>query len=263
MVSGIDSRPPEVAGSFYPEDKKDLSYLLKKFFDGAKEIHSDKQIKALIVPHAGYIYSGETAAWGFAQLPKQVDRQHFVLIGPSHHYPFTGLVSSSSNFWSTPLGKLRHIIPSQIDEQIIINSQPHMPEHCLEVELPFLQFIYGDKISISCFLTGTQVKMENAADFFLRNYPSSIFIISSDLSHYLPQNQAQEKDKKTIETILKLDRNYFLTEENTACGAIGILILLSMAQKRNWQRKLIYYATSAAASKDESAVVGYASIGFY
>lgn len=269
MVSGVDVRQSKVAGSFYPEDKEELHSLLKNFFGDTYRISPDKKIQALIVPHAGYIYSGQTAAWGFKQLPKQVNRQHFVMIGPSHYYSYNGIAGSSRNFWETPLAKIKHVLPKNINNQIFLDDNPHLSEHCLEVQLPFLQFLYPDNMginqhfSISCLLTGSLVDINSAADFFLKNYSFSIFIISSDLSHYLPENKAREKDKKTIEAILNLNSDYFLTEENTACGMTGILILIAMVRKRKWKGECIHYATSATVLGDESAVVGYASVGFH
>jgi hypothetical protein len=265
MVSGTDIRPSAVSGSFYPEDKKELSSQLKSFLKNTKEKHPNSNIKALIVPHAGYIYSGQTAAWGYRQLPQNTRNGHFALIGPSHQYPFKGLVGSPSDFWQTPLGILKQIPAKDKNKHLVLDSKPHVSEHCLEVQLPFLQYLYPDQIgvSISCFLTGFNVDQKESAFYFLKYYPSAIFIISSDLSHYLPENIAREKDKKTIEAIVNYDSKYFFSEENAACGTGGILILMDMAKKESWKSELIYYDTSATAYGDKNAVVGYAAIGFY
>lgn len=262
MASGIDIRQPAVDGSFYPDSKEGLLSNLNEYFKKAKSIIEDKKIKALIVPHAGYLYSGQTAAWGYKQLPTNIDNLHFVLIGPSHHYLFTGIASSAANLWQTPLGSIKHISIKKETDQIFINENPHIPEHSLEVQLPFLQHIYAN-FSISCFLTGDLSNYDKISNYFLENYSSSIFIISSDLSHYLPEPLAQTKDKRTLKAILEGETDYFLSEENTACGQGAILILMSMAKKENWESRLIYYDTSATASGDEGAVVGYAAIGFY
>ncbi|MDH7476018.1 MAG: AmmeMemoRadiSam system protein B [Microgenomates group bacterium] len=255
-------RQPAVAGAFYPRSKNDLVLMLEKFFQSAKNIQKSK-IKAIIVPHAGYIYSGQTAAWGYYQLSSShLENPHFVLIGPSHYFLFDGLVCSSFKYWLTPLGKIRHQPWSKADDNIFIDNQPHLNEHSLEVQLPFLQYLYR-RLSISGFLTSQQIKFEETARQLLKNYPSSIYIISSDLSHYLPEVQAREKDKNTIEAILKLDLDYFRYEDNSACGANGIGLLLSMARIKGWLRKLVYYDTSFTASGDRNQVVGYCSIVFY
>lgn len=260
MASGDKIRRPVVADSFYPDNPWKLKSLLENYFSNTKRVINEK-IKALIIPHAGYIYSGQTAAWGYNQLPK-TGKKHFVLIGPSHFYPFSGLKSAKSNLWETPLGKVKQIPVEKEDMQIFLDETPHLPEHSLEVQLPFLQYLFED-FSISCFLTGDQIESEKVAQYFLNNFSSSVFIISSDLSHFLPEQQAKIKDQKTIEKVLKLDKNYFLEEENVACGEKGILILTAMAKKKNWKGRLLYYDTSATTSGDKSSVVGYSSIGFY
>lgn len=261
MESGNDIRLPTVAGTFYTDDKKELIKQLDEFFGYTKRVITNKKIKALIVPHAGYIYSGLTASWGYKQLPQKNDNNHFVLIGPSHHYRFEDLVASQNKSWQTPLGKVQHNLPKD-DKVISIGNLPHSTEHSLEVQLPFLQYLYKD-FSITSFLTGFPVNFESAADYLTKNYSNPIYIISSDLSHYLPYETAREADKKTIGAILKSDINYLLGNENIACGIMSINIILSVAQKKGWKSKLVYYDTSATESKDTSAVVGYASICFY
>ncbi len=264
MESGIKIRTPAVSGSFYPDNKKGLTSLLENYFISARKINFPGKIKALIVPHAGYIYSGQTAAWGYKQLSTTFQNPHFVLIGPSHHYFFNGLAASSANLWQTPLGGIKQSHPDgkKATGLVSINDNIHTPEHSIEVQLPFLQYLYQN-FSISCLLTGNNIDFEKTANYLLRYYSSSIFIFSSDLSHYLQEEIAKIKDEKTIEAILKLADGYFLSEENTACGMMGILILISIARKEKWKGELIYYETSAKTSGDKTAVVGYATIGFY
>jgi AmmeMemoRadiSam system protein B len=256
MASGI--RPSAVAGAFYPQDRYTLHQTLANLMRSPRNIIPEgKSVKALIVPHAGIIYSGQTAAFGFSQLSKTIPRPHFVLIGPSHEYRFNGLAGSSANFWQTPLGLVTHLPASPV------NNIPHDSEHCLEVQLPFLQFIYQTRLSISCYLTGRITDFAKTADWLTTHYPDSIFIISSDLSHYLRLNDAQVRDQKTIEAILNSDPEYFSNNDNVACGSNGILLIDEMRKHFKWQPKLIHYDTSAPASGDPSAVVGYASIAFY
>jgi hypothetical protein len=248
MASGI--RPPAVAGSFYPASPEKLKSQLADFFSTAKKlIPANKILKALIVPHAGYVYSGQTAAWGYAQLPKTLDKPHFVLLGPSHHAGFDGLAASSHLQWQTPLGLVNQI-PAQP-----VNDSAHLPEHCLEVQLPFLQYLYPD-FSITCLLT-------NWLPQFTINLSQSILIVSSDLSHYLPGPEAKKQDRQTIDAILNLDLKYFSLSDNLACGSGPIVLLIGLARRHNWQARLINYSTSADASGDTSAVVGYAAIAFY
>lgn len=260
MVFGI--RQPKVAGSFYPDNKEDLILMLKKLFEPTRKLIKNQRTKALIVPHAGYIYSGQTAAWGYAQLGRQIKTPKFVLIGPSHGFLFDGLACSDSGFWLTHLGKVKHLPLLKDAKDFIRDDRPHLEEHSLEVQLPFLQYLYQN-FSLSCFLTSGKVRLEKVARYFLQNYPRAIFITSSDLSHFLTEGEARKKDRKTIEAILRLDFNYFYRGENLACGALGITILMTMAKITGWQRKLVYYDTSFTASRKKDRVVSYASIAFY
>lgn len=251
------------AGRFYPDSKLELGNMLQGLFSGVAYVPEvanmrKTKLRALIVPHAGYIYSGEVAAKGFNFLVVK-ENQHYVVIGPSHYFPFDGFVSSSSKIWETPLGNVK-----QIPAEFPLDDNVHEPEHSIEVELPFLQYVYGKKaFSVTCLLIGMSIDSAATSDKLLKNYPTSTYIISSDLSHYLTEAEAKSKDKKTIEALLNLDAGYFYKEENHACGAKGIVVLIEMAKKQKWEGSLISYDTSATASGDNKQVVGYASIGFY
>lgn len=254
MESGI--RASSAAGTFYPEKKRELLTFFNEVFS-RHSIKKQSNIRALIVPHAGYIYSGYIAAKGFSMLPV-ADNQHFVIIGPSHYVPFEGLVGSGKDRWKTPLG-----IVKQERADVPVSEEVHNPEHSIEVEIPFLQYLYGNQdFSITTLTTGASLDEKTSAEQLLAAYPDSIFIISSDLSHYLPEDAARKKDARTIEAVLQLDNQYFEKEENGACGAVGIGIVLEMAKKKNWKGNLIAYDTSASVFGDTTRVVGYASIGF-
>lgn len=257
MGNGV--RQPAVAGSFYPGTKEELARMLREFFQKTKKVFpSPEKIKALVTPHAGYIYSGQTAAWGYRQLPETISA---VLIGPAHFVPFAGLAVDGHRVWQTPLGKVNHKAISDESLGVIVDDQPHQPEHSLEVQLPFLQFLKVK--TINSYLTGQTVDHKQAAEFFLKKFAHELLIFSSDLSHYLPDEEAREKDKKTIEAIIKKDSRYLISEENAACGRDGLLILIELAKKNHWQGKLVYYDTSVTAAGDRSAVVGYSSVIFY
>jgi len=246
MASG--SRYPAVAGSFYPATRGKSIKLLKKFFNNTKKVVSGK-VRALIVPHAGLVYSGQTAAWGYKQISGS-QQKHFVLLGPSHHEFFSGLAGSSLASWLTPLGA----VPQKSLRQFPLNDSAHESEHCLEVQLLFLQSEFKD-FKISCLLTGTETKLFLPKD--------SVLIVSSDLSHYLPQNLAQDYDQETIQAVLTGNRQFLLENEDCACGRIGILMLMQLAKANHWQAKLVCYDTSATASGDSGRVVGYSAIVFY
>lgn len=262
MESGI--RPPAVCGTFYPAEKNELAAVVSLFFANTRRIVKNKHIKALIVPHAGFIYSGQTASWGYRQLPQRRIGQHFILLGPSHYEYFSGVAADASEFWETPLGQIkRRSVNGKSFVSMTINPSAHALEHSLEVQFPFLQYLYKNEFSFTALLTGGNVNTHDVAACLLRHAKHSIFIISSDLSHYLSEKEAREKDKKTIEAILQLDPDYFDREENVACGQEAIKILIEMARVQKWQRQLVYYDTSATASGDKNRVVGYAAIAFY
>jgi len=260
MEFGLKTRQPAVAGSFYPADPRELTSQLDSFFQKTKKIVLYQQIKALIVPHAGYLYSGQTAAWGYRQLPQNLKNPHFVLIGPSHYFPLHGVTSSAASAWKTPLGTVPHI-PASVKKTVFLNEDVHLPEHSLEVQLPFLQHLFPH-FSLTCLLTGEQHDSQKLADYFLTQYPSARFIVSSDLSHYLSRQEAERQDQRTIEAILACD-NYFIEhQEDCACGRWGIATICAMARAENWERRLIFSDTSATASGDTQRVVGYAAIAF-
>jgi len=264
MESGI--RPPAVSGSFYPAEKNELATVLSSLFAGTRVMLKNKHIKALVVPHAGFIYSGQTASWGYRQLPQPRAHQHFILLGPSHYEYFLGVAADAAEFWETPLGQIRQrSVSGKPLRSAVIAPSVHALEHSLEVQLPFLQYLYQNHFSFTALLTGGNLNTHDVAHDLAAHHTSSLFVISSDLSHYLHEKDAREKDKKTIEAILHLDPDYFDREENVACGQEAIKILIEMARVQKWQRQCIHYDTSASAfaSGDKNRVVGYAAIAFY
>lgn len=264
-------REPAVAGQFYPGQPSVLSSQIEDFLSHTRLRDQTLKLKALLVPHAGLIYSGQTAAWGYRQLDSFLGQTgsnsiHYVLLGPSHHVAFSNLAADNHRRWRTPLGLVTQKPSSSQPDLIQINNPSHQPEHCLEVQLPFLQTVHQKHkktYTITCFLTGHSVDTFAVTKYLLTNYPNSIFIISSDLSHYLPLEFAHHIDTQTQQAITQLDTSYFKHQANTACGSQAIAILLNMAQTQEWQPKIIHYDTSATASGDTHQVVGYLSALFY
>lgn len=262
MGNNIKIRRSAVAGSFYNNNDIALKKELFGYLRNTKIINDQIKPRALIVPHAGYMYSGQTAMWGYKQLQQKIKNQHFVIIGPSHNFSFEGLACSTADFWDSPLGRIRHIPMHDEFEPIFKNENFHIPEHSVEVQIPFLQFLYKD-FTMTCFLTGSEFDYKKCAMVISKAYPTSFYIFSSDLSHYLPKKNATAKDKKTIEAILEGEEDYFLSDDNTACGKWGILILLEMVKMNNWQGSLISYENSGSVSNEKDSVVGYAAIEFH
>ena len=245
-------RKPIYAGSFYPAEKKVLLDLISEYFSQVRVKKFEGELKAVIVPHAGFIYSGQTAAFAFKLLevakPKRV-----VLFGPSHHDYFEGVFGFSGE-WLSPLGRTK-IASSGLD--VIKNDS----EHSLEVELPFLQcvlksfdfvpLIYGDISSES---------LANVVDEFESN--GTVFVASSDLSHFLSYDNATRVDSVTISKILSLDFNNF-NAVGDACGKIGVGALILLAKKFSWKPILLNYRNSGDSVGDKQSVVGYCAIAFF
>ncbi|NPA38426.1 MAG: AmmeMemoRadiSam system protein B [Candidatus Nanohaloarchaeota archaeon] len=252
-------RDPAVAGMFYPKRKEELIALLEELHNHAeKYVKKYKElIKAVIAPHAGYIYSGIVASATYQTLKaNSAIKNHYTLIGPSHYFGFYDVAGSTYEMWRTPLG----LVPVQnlLDLPPFDNAFAH--EHSLEVQLPFLQY-YFNEFSIFPVLTGKITNIKNIADKFNSIIANTTFIVSSDLSHYYPYDTAVQIDENTINHILNLDLEGFEKEGN-ACGKEGIKIILKLAIENNWEPDLILYQNSGDTSGSKENVVGYAGIVF-
>lgn len=253
-------RQPAVAELFYPQSASQLKKEVEKFLSAAamiKNIDPDK-IKALIVPHAGYIYSGPSAASAYKYLREMKTKpQKIILIGPSHQIPISEFVFTNLTHWLTPFGKVELIKPPR---GCPINNLAFQYEHSLEVQLPFLQVILPS-FKILPVLINNITSSEKLAQFIFSIFDSkTIIIISSDLSHYYPLELARKIDNKTHRAILQLNIANLKTIE--ACGQAGILTLALIAQKMNWQPHLAQYQTSYNETGDSSNVVGYGAYLF-
>jgi hypothetical protein len=250
-------RKPSVAGMFYPEDNKELREIVNDFLKNVPKTDV-KKLRGLIVPHAGYSYSGRTAAYGYKILEGMKDVR-VVLLGPSHVYPFTGASLSDYDYWETPLGNVE---VEKIKSDFLLNvSGYHDQEHSIEVQLPFLQRTLENfkiiPIVIGC--ADPEKLADSLMEFIDKN---TIIIASSDLSHYYPYDKAKKIDENANIYIPKLDiKNVY--EKVEACGKIPILTLMHIAKLKNWKAKKIYYENSGDTSGDKSRVVGYGCYAFY
>jgi hypothetical protein len=279
-------RKPVAAGSFYSADKKILSQQIKSFLEQAGDEEINGNLQMLILPHAGYDYSGQTAAYGFEQLVGQ-NFKTIILIGPSHQDWFFGAALTNQDYWQTPLGEMnidKDLAKKLIQENknIFIREQAHQNEHCLEVMLPFLQKVLKDfSVSGGKILP---IIVSQTDDKFLTDLAQALqkhlteedlVIISSDLSHYPSYNDAQKADKNTINGILSGSVEIFekSIQENMqqnlpnldtcACGEAPIKVGLLLAKTMGWDKiELLNYTNSGNVSGDRSRVVGYASIVF-
>ena len=257
-----DIRPPAFAGSFYPEDPEELQKEISKYLKQASTKKTSGTTKALIVPHAGYEYSGPVAACGYKLLQKS-KFEEVILIGPSHRMRFQNCGLNNFQSWKTPLGFV-HL--SKVNDQLATEAsfsllnETHTFEHSIEVQLPFLQSILKD-FKILPIATGNIVNHRQIA-LTLKKYikQNTLLIVSSDLSHYLPYKEANDVDNETIDQILNLDSTI---DPNQACGAEGINILIELAKLLKWKVKLIDYRNSGDTEGSKKEVVGYSAIEFY
>lgn len=255
----MTTRSPAVAGRFY---EKSAPLLQKQLDDWVSPPATHRNlIRALIVPHAGYIYSGEVAAKAYCQLQPQAETiKKVILIGPSHRYAFHGCAVPNSRYFSTPLGSVLIDIQSidnliEIDD-IKVSDQVHAQEHCLEVQLPFLQTCLH-QFTLLPLLT-SDISATQVAKIIgkLWQQEDTLLVISSDLSHFHPYADAQCIDQNTCSTIERFEPS--LTAEQ-ACGSTGINALLLLAKKRRYQLTRMELKNSGDTAGDKERVVGYVS----
>ena len=262
-------RKPVWAGRFYPANPAVLRQTIEDLTDLAKQTHVNipphKSLKALILPHAGYIYSGVTAAHASLVLkPKRYEK--VILLGPDHRVGFRNGAISSADSYETPLGRVGlHRDVAILREQTglfepIPSSQDS--EHSLEVILPFLQ-TYLNQFELVPIVIGQggTLRITDALNSLIDE--ETLLVISSDLSHFLPYHEAVVKDMETIRMILNFEADLLTSRENCACGKIPLSIVLELARTHGWEPVLLHYSNSGDTAGDRSRVVGYAAIAFY
>ena len=266
-----DIRKAVYAGSFYPDTPEELTAIIKQLVSQVKPIHVDRlphsSLKALIIPHAGYIYSGWTASH-ISLVLRENQFRRVIVMGPDHRIGFQGGAISDVSAYETPLGR----IPMNEDavrlrrKKNLFRAIPDSDrfEHSVEVVLPYLQY-FLKKFEIIPVVLGQGMdlaeKVTAAFDPLLDQ--TTLFVASSDLSHYLPYQEAVARDRETIEMILNLKAAELKKRENAACGKIPILVVINMARQYNWHPVLLHYSNSGDTAGDRSKVVGYTVIAFY
>jgi len=257
-------RPAAVAGLFYPGRPDELRDTVSEYLAQAPATGGAPP-KALIVPHAGYIYSGGIAAAAYSQLAHRHSQiRRVVLIGPSHRVYLEGMAVPVAEAFQTPLGvvPIDRELKSRVLElsQVIEADAPHANEHCLEVQLPFLQTVLDD-------FTLLPVALGSASPAAVANLLAEVWggdetlvLVSSDLSHYLPYDDARKLDAVTIDAILSYDTH--LTGEQ-ACGCIGINGLSHLARERGLSIEEIARCNSGDTAGDRYRVVGYGAFGLH
>jgi AmmeMemoRadiSam system protein B len=251
-------RTPAVAGQFYPESSGELSATVATLLKEAQGWDTIAP-KALIVPHAGYVYSGPVAATAYARLQPYRDQyQRVILMGPCHRTPVHGLALSSADAYRTPMGDVpldKTAIASLDCPGVQIFNESHQNEHSLEVHLPFLQVLLGDFSVVPVVVGDAQPEQVSQVLDALWGGPETLIVISSDLSHYLKYDEARAIDAVTCRAIEDLDAGQI--NHDMACGATPVAGLLIAAKRRGMKVTTLDLRNSADTTGDEGLVVGY------
>ncbi|MEM3364229.1 MAG: AmmeMemoRadiSam system protein B [Candidatus Micrarchaeia archaeon] len=254
-------RSPAVAGTFYPADGQELLRMIEGFLKNAKSPPVRGKLRGLIVPHAGYIYSGIVAAAGYKILKEHKDEyDDIILIGPSHYMTFYGAASVVSDVWETPLGQV--VMQPMAGKQIVPLREPHIPEHSLEVQVPFLQVCAPNAKIFPLLMGGSITPEEMANDIYNRLTDRTLVIASSDLSHYHPYAEAVRIDSIANSAIPSLDIQR-VKRDVEACGKSAILSVMYLAQHFHWKGVVLDYRNSGDTAGDKDSVVGYGCYGFF
>lgn len=258
-------RAPAVAGTFYPADAGRLRAAVEGYLQ-ANEARAAPMPKAVIAPHAGYVYSGPVAGNSFAVLGEDTGQiRRAVVIGPAHFVPFRGIAVPQSGAFRTPLGEVpldgAAIATVRDLPQVRLADVPHQPEHALEVELPFLQAVLAD-FALVPLLVG-EATAEEVAQVLERLWggPDTLLVISSDLSHYEPYERARDHDAATAAAIERLDGASLGPRD--ACGWLPIAGLLIAAGRRGMQALRLDLRSSGDTAGPRDQVVGYGAWAFH
>jgi hypothetical protein len=260
-------RHPAVAGTFYPRDASELAADVRRYLERVAPAPGTDAVapKALIVPHAGYAYSASVAAAAYARSAGARDTvRRVVLLGPAHYVPIRGLAASSASSFATPLGEVpvdRRAIGSLRDlPQVTVRDDAHGPEHCLEVQLPFLQVILHDFLLVPLVVGDATYDEVREVIERLWGGRETLIVISSDLSHYYPYERARQLDAATAAAIVALDADAIGEEQ--ACGRIPVGGLLLAARQRGLHAVAADLRNSGDTAGPRGEVVGYGSFLF-
>lgn len=248
-------RPPAVAGLFYPSDPGELRMLVESYLSPS----DGPAPKAIVVPHAGFVYSGPIAGTAYSRLSNAIER--VVLLGPAHRVWVDGVAASTAEVFATPLGEVPVDVAARdalVAAGLASWSDPaHAPEHSLEVQLPFLQVVL-DGVPVLPLLVG-DASPSQVADVLEAVWggPETLVVVSTDLSHYHDHVTAQELDRATAGAILAREETRIGPHD--ACGAAPLRGLLVAARRHDLDVALLDLRTSADTAGDPDRVVGYGS----
>jgi MEMO1 family protein len=271
--TGLAVRPPAVAGTFYDADPRRLAGTVDRLLDqaGAGAGHRrGGRPAALVAPHAGLDYSGPVAATAYAQLrPHAVPAARVVLLGPSHFAPVPGMAVPAAAGFATPLGVARVDVTACLElaasfTGVAVTDGPHAEEHALEVQLPFLQRMFGAELTVVPIVVGGAAPDEVAdvlealglpAKDGAPDGPDTVLVVSTDLSHYLDAATAARRDRATAEAVVRREPDDIGSRD--ACGAVPLRGLLTWANRNDLEVGLLDLRTSADTAGGPARVVGY------
>ena len=256
-------RPPAVAGSFYPHDPVQLEGAVRRHLFDAEAVDVEFPVRILIVPHAGYVYSGPVAATGYRLLEQFDDLERIVLLGPSHYVWFPGLALPGATMLETPLGMV--VVDMELAGEMSVGSlvsdvpAAHEREHSLEVQLPFLQVV-APGIPVVPLLTGDVDPVDVAHVVMPYLDEHTLLLVSSDLSHYHDAETAQRLDGDTAAAIARLDEHAVTRE--SACGHTGVQAALHVARRNGYRCEVLDLRNSSDTAGSPDRVVGYGTFAF-
>ncbi len=263
------TRKPVWGDKFYPADPHELAATIAKLTNQARQtvlqLPAHKTLRALIMPHAGYIYSGLTAAHA-SHVLKSDQYARVVLMGPDHRVGFNNGAISDVAAYETPLGTIKlhpdAVRLRQRSDLFKADNDSDNIEHSLEVILPFLQYYLKSFELVPVVLgPGNATKLAQAIAPLLN--PETLLVVSSDLSHYLPYAKAVARDQETIQIILNLQTEQLRVRKDCACGKTPLLVLMHLAREWDWEPVLLHYANSGDTAGSKDRVVGYTAIAFF
>lgn len=259
-------RQPAVAGAFYPYDANELRQMVRTYLAESKvqpDLQNQGRLRALIAPHAGFIYSGPVAGTCYRQLDSIDKNKHWkiLLLGPAHRYPVRGVSVCAYDEMITPLGTVKiSPVAKAMAAKLGFIPAADAQEHSLEVQLPFLQEQLPDfeLIPIVC----GAAPPDQLAGFLLPYLDAdTLVVISTDLSHYFPYDQAVATDSIANAAIPSLDLDT-MRHKGDACGIIGVMTCMHMARELGWQGQLLEYRNSGDTAGPKDRVVGYGAYSF-
>jgi len=274
--SRSEVRRPVVAGTFYPGSASVLRAEIEDFLSNVEKVPVDGNIVGLIVPHAGYVYSGQVAAYAYKQI-EGIKFDTVVMIGVSHRMPFRGAAIYKSGAYETPLGmvKVDDVLASELMSQTdILESHPDADaiEHSLEVQVPFLQIVLSDfKIVPILMRDWSGITSHAISDALAKSMMDKniLLVASTDMSHYHPYKEAVSMDDVALTSIKRMDIEQLdddlASGEAELCGAGGVIVTLMTAKKLGAEGiEILKYANSGDVTGDKSdGVVGYFSAVIY